>query len=116
MVVKRLRGFTLVEVMIVTAIIGVIAAIAIPNFVNARLRAHATACVANLKQIDNAIQMWVVDTGAADSAPVVWGNIVPDYIRTQPSCPTHGEYNISIANTSPTCSVDNSTGFPHILQ
>ncbi len=112
---KRIKGFTLVEIMIVVAIIGIIAAIAIPNFVAARQRARAATCVSNLKQIENAIQMWAVDTGAQDTAAVTWNNFVPDYIRIQPSCPEGGNYNISTVNTRPTCSIGNSVRDPHVL-
>jgi prepilin-type N-terminal cleavage/methylation domain-containing protein len=58
----RLRGFTLLEIMIVVAVISIIAAIAIPNFVKHRTQSRAKACVANLKRINDAVQQWALET------------------------------------------------------
>ena len=103
----RRKGFTLVEIMIVVAIIGLLAAIAIPNFVKARERAQTEACIANLRQIEGATQVWAVDTGAASTAAVAMGNLVPDYIRTTPICKGGGVYNLTTVNNRPTCNVAN---------
>ncbi len=90
------RAFTLFEVMIVTAIIGVIAAIAMPNFVNARKSAMLNTCKANLRQIDNSIIRYATDNG---TNPTDLAALSPDYIRTVPKCPVGNDYEY-----------DNSTG------
>ena len=67
---SRKAGFTLVEIMIVVAIIGLLAAIAIPNFVKARQTSQANACINNLRQIDGAIQQWALENNASPSTGV----------------------------------------------
>ena len=88
------KGFTLVEIMIVVAIIGLLAAIAIPNFVHARARAQAQACVANLKQIEGAMQIWAVDNSKSDTSTVKMTDLVTTYIKTTPTCQGGGTYTV----------------------
>ncbi len=90
--------------MIVVAIIGLLAAIAIPNFVKARDTAQKNACIANLKQIQGAIQVWAIDSNKSGSDAVTLGNLVPDYIKKTPACPKSGTYTLSTVDAEPTCS------------
>src|SRR5687768_8483175 len=88
---NRKAGFTLVEIMIVVAIIGLLAAIAIPNFVKARTTAQKNACINNLRQIDGAKEQWALEKrkGPAD-APVLAE--VQEFIKngTELKCPSGG--------------------------
>ncbi|MFH0763739.1 MAG: prepilin-type N-terminal cleavage/methylation domain-containing protein [Candidatus Omnitrophota bacterium] len=100
------KGFTLVEIMIVVAIIGLLAAIAIPNFVKARTRAQQEACIANLKQIEGAVQVWAIDNNKGSTDTPGTTDLVDEYIRTWPTCPGGGAaYAPPAVSGRPTCNI-----------
>jgi prepilin-type N-terminal cleavage/methylation domain-containing protein len=106
------EGFTLVEIMIVVLIIGILLAIAVPNFIKARETSRTKSCIANLKQIDAAKEQWAMETKAAANATVVAAALYPgQYIKNTPTCPSGGTYTVNAIGTDPVC----STGTPHIL-
>ena len=118
---KRMnKGFTLVEIMIVVAIIAILAAVAIPNFINYRKQSQATACVANLKQIQSAKEQFLMQgkNGTGQNGAVAEGDLWGDntkLIKNAPKCPAGGTYTIGGADEEPTCSLGENSGFNHQL-
>ena len=85
---RKQKGFTLIELMIVIAIIAILAAILVPNFIRARAQGQATACKSNLKNIGTALEMYSTDNSGR--FPVALGSLTPNYLKTIPSCPSIG--------------------------
>jgi prepilin-type N-terminal cleavage/methylation domain-containing protein len=116
----RKQGFTLVEIMIVVAIIGLLAAIAIPNFIHARTTSQTNACINNLRQIDGAKQEWALELKqAATSSPV--GTDIQPYLGrgtggTLPYCPLDStkvfatSYTPGSIQIAPVCNIAGSGG------
>ena len=113
---SRKSGFTLVEIMIVVAIIGLLAAIAIPNFIRARTTSQKNACINNLRQIDGAVQQWALENKKDSTAKVAYTDISP-YLKNAVICPQGGtafsdSYTLATVADKPVCQKDAVT---HIL-
>jgi len=109
------RGFTLVEIMIVVAIIGIIIAIAIPSFIRAREVSRGRACQENLAKIDGAKEQYALDENLGEGAAApAWSDIVgnTNYLKREPDCPAGGVYTRAAIGTDPTCSYTAPTWAP----
>ena len=106
------RAFTLVEIMIVVAVVGLLAAIFIPNFIKAREASQKNACANNLRQIHHAKQTWVLEYKKTQASPGptdadLFGPVL--YIREKPLCPAGGTSTLGDVLVKPTVSAPSHT-------
>ena len=106
------RGFTLIELMIIVAIIAIILAIGIPSFFRISALSKRTACIENLRKITVAVDQWAIDSNintgdklTQDQENYVYSN----YLRSKPACPSGGEYVINPVGSNPQvqCTLEN---------
>jgi prepilin-type N-terminal cleavage/methylation domain-containing protein len=112
----RRQGFTLVEIMIVVAIIALLTAIAIPAFLQYRKDAQATICTNSLRLIHHAKEAlaikhnWAAGTAVGANNTVIWQSLAPYLDRATNDvlyCPLNDgvHYNYRVVGTAPTCAL-----------
>lgn len=103
----RRLAFTLIEMMIVVLILGILLAIAVPSWIKAREGSRRTACLRNLKKIEEAKEIFIVEGKLSAGDSVAEDDLQPTYIKGTefPACPESGEYTIGEVGEAVTCSV-----------
>ena len=106
-VLLKKDGFTLFEILVVVAIIGIVIGFAIPNINRSRQKTQTEICSTNIKEINSAKSMWAM-WGAVETGRDVpqWADIVPEYVKKVPICPGGGVYAMNDMDESATCSVE----------
>jgi prepilin-type N-terminal cleavage/methylation domain-containing protein len=109
---RKAQGFTLVEIMIVVAIIGIIIAIAVPGFIRARSQSRMKSCQENLTKLDGAKEQFALERNVGPGTAVAMTDLVATdgtgYLKSAPLEPSGGSYTVAAIGTDPTC----STSYP----
>jgi prepilin-type N-terminal cleavage/methylation domain-containing protein len=120
---RSLGGFTLVEIMIVIAIIALLAAIVIPNLLRAGARSQATTCINNLRQLDTAVQQFSIEARKSVGDTINYPDDLTPYIKLNrvgslPGCPTKGSYSLNTVGNQPSsfCSLGSTVTPAHVQQ
>ena len=100
------KGYTLVEVMIVVAIIGLLASIALPNFIRSRTTTRRNTCINNLRLISAAKDQSTLENGYQETSVLSSTDITP-YMKSNlmPTCPATGIYTVNAVSVNPVCSL-----------
>jgi len=99
---RRLSGFTLLEILIVVAILGILTAVAAPNYLRYRLHAHASACLSNLYALERAIELYKINGESDEPSMAVLCEPI-GYLKGEPRCPADKSEPYDLSGNVPTC-------------
>jgi Tfp pilus assembly protein PilE len=118
---KSYSAFTILEIMVVVALIGLLTAIVVPHLLSVRDRGNQKICISNLRQIDQAIELWAADNKALPTDTVMHTNLIP-YLRVLPTCPAskggtfYSDYGMTFVQDLSFCTANFSlASTPHML-
>ncbi|MEK7674582.1 MAG: prepilin-type cleavage/methylation domain-containing protein [Verrucomicrobiota bacterium] len=113
---KTRAGFSrLVLFLALFAVLAVLAAVAIPNFVKARSPRSKSACSNNLRQIDGAKEQWALENKKSAGTPVVVSEVDTYFKGGAPKCSAGGTYTYGAVDKNPRCSMALSDPEGHVL-
>lgn len=102
---RKLAAFTLLEIMIIAAVIGIMAMIAVPNFLKARTTAQQKVCIKQLHSLSESKQQWAFENRRPPTAIPTVAQLQAYYGRNRmPVCPSRGTYTLRRVSREPTCS------------
>lgn len=101
---RKNLGFTVIEFMIVILVIGILLAIAAPQFVKAREASRFRTCASGLRALESAKSQWAIEQGKDENAMPNPADLAP-FIKVWPECPSGGNYTIGKVGDGSACSV-----------
>ena len=116
---NKSSGFNSLVWVAIIAAFGLLAIIAIPNFIKARSTSAINACINNLRQIDSAKQQWALEYKKTAADVPTWNDIKSFLGRGDgiiPKCPLDGTYILGALSNTPTCSLGTNVTPAHVLE
>jgi len=102
-------GFTLLEMIVVVLIISILASIAIPAYMKARENSKTRLCRTHLRHLQEAKERWAMEHKKIDTDIPTFDDLVPNYVKDVPQCPSSGVYDLKSVGEDATCTTPDHT-------